>query len=104
MKVFYVLSDRQIVFFLVGDSLVKDTGKYFAEQSCNYKNQDNNKNSRCHINEQTAAGDQCDQKAVEANDNGYQNSCQNSGKEHEVQKSFGKYSQFVFYKSLRTYL
>lgn len=143
-------SDCQVIFFLVSDGLVKDTGQYLAEQSGDHKNQNDHKNCRCYIDEQAAAGDQCDQEAVgshtverndifmdkavfvqdtpkyfakladdqdsqnageykddgqrpyilgevgvissiETDDKGYQNGGQDPGKEHEVQKSFGKY-------------
>lgn len=144
-------SDRQVILFLVSDSLVKDTGQYLAEQSGDHKNKDDHKNRRGHIDKQTTAGDECDQEAVgshvaqgydilmdkavfvqdtpehfaklsddqdsqnareykddgqrpyilgevgivssiETDDKGYQNGGQDSGKEHEVQESFGKHS------------
>lgn len=56
--------DCQIIFFLVGDGLIKNTRQYFAEQPRDHKDQDYNKYSRREVEKKTAGCDYCDKKAV----------------------------------------
>lgn len=58
------LLDREIVFQFVGYCLVKYLGKNLAEQAGNHKNQDDNNYGGGQIEKQTAAGDDCNAKAV----------------------------------------
>ena len=60
------MSDRQIVFQLVSDCLVKDACQHFAEQPCDDKDQDNNETGRSKIDKEAACGDDSDKKAVSA--------------------------------------